>query len=169
MSQLTQRFLEQVRAHAGDGSTTTPTGLVDSVEGLIEAPAIATPAVVDAFDLDGLEVNTRPTPAELEGARTGLTGASLGVARHGSIVLPSGAEATELVSLYPRRHVAVLPETAIVEGLGETVEHLADTLGSSTTSAVMATGPSATADMGELVYGAHGPTEVHVLVVLDDE
>jgi L-lactate dehydrogenase complex protein LldG len=30
---------------------------------------------------------------------------------------------------------------------------------------VFATGPSATADMGELVYGAHGPREVAVLLV----
>ncbi|MFW6153007.1 MAG: LUD domain-containing protein [Halobacteriota archaeon] len=167
MSQPTQRFIERVRARAGDASTTTAEGLDSHVERVIEAPTVATPTVVDTFGLGGLELNTRPTPAELAGARTGLTGASLGVANHGSIVLPSGAEATELVSLYPRRHVAILAASAIVEGLGETVDHLADTLGSSTTSAVMATGPSATADMGDLVYGAHGPTEVHVVVVTD--
>jgi L-lactate dehydrogenase complex protein LldG len=34
-------------------------------------------------------------------------------------------------------------------------------------SAVVATGPSATADMGALVRGAHGPKEVHV-VILDE-
>jgi L-lactate dehydrogenase complex protein LldG len=32
---------------------------------------------------------------------------------------------------------------------------------------VLATGPSATADMGELVLGAHGPESVHV-VILDE-
>jgi len=29
----------------------------------------------------------------------------------------------------------------------------------------MATGPSATGDMGALVQGVHGPSEVHVIVV----
>ena len=31
--------------------------------------------------------------------------------------------------------------------------------------AVLATGPSATADMGELVYGVHGPRETHAIIL----
>ncbi|MFB6362014.1 MAG: LUD domain-containing protein, partial [Halobacteriales archaeon] len=34
-------------------------------------------------------------------------------------------------------------------------------------SAVLTTGPSATADMGELVTGVHGPGDVHVVAVTD--
>ncbi|MFW5900663.1 MAG: LUD domain-containing protein, partial [Halodesulfurarchaeum sp.] len=34
-------------------------------------------------------------------------------------------------------------------------------------SGILATGPSATADMGATVHGVHGPSEVHVIVVTD--
>jgi len=34
---------------------------------------------------------------------------------------------------------------------------------------VLATGPSATADMGGLVHGAHGPKEVHVVLLRDGD
>ncbi|TKX83368.1 hypothetical protein EXE43_24625, partial [Halorubrum sp. SS5] len=34
---------------------------------------------------------------------------------------------------------------------------------------VFATGPSATADMGGLVHGAHGPKEVHVVLLREDD
>jgi len=32
---------------------------------------------------------------------------------------------------------------------------------------ILATGPSATADMGDLVLGAHGPRAVHALLLED--
>jgi L-lactate dehydrogenase complex protein LldG len=44
-------------------------------------------------------------------------------------------------------------------------EWLGEVLRETRGSAVLATGPSATADMGALVQGAHGPKEVHVVVI----
>jgi L-lactate dehydrogenase complex protein LldG len=49
----------------------------------------------------------------------------------------------------------------------EAFSWLAEHVTSEGGSAIVATGPSATADMGALVKGAHGPKVVHV-VVLDD-
>ena len=46
-------------------------------------------------------------------------------------------------------------------------ERLGPTLRNDAVTTILATGPSATADMGALVKGAHGPMEVHVLLVED--
>ncbi|MFC7070333.1 LutC/YkgG family protein [Halobaculum lipolyticum] len=115
-------------------------------------------------------VATDPTPSELDAANTGVTAASLAVADYGTVVLESDAAGSESVSLFPERHVAVVRAGDVVPGMREAVGRLGDRLRDGA-SAVLATGPSATADMGELVIGAHGPREVEVVVVEggDDE
>ena len=99
-------------------------------------------------------------------ARTGVTAAALGVADYGSVVLRSDREGTEPVSLYVDRHVAVVRASDVVPDMPAAFERLGPLLRDGA-SAVLATGPSATADMGALVKGAHGPKTVHV-VVLDE-
>ncbi|MFW5973924.1 MAG: LUD domain-containing protein, partial [Natrialbaceae archaeon] len=46
-------------------------------------------------------------------------------------------------------------------------ERLAEEFATGRDTQVLATGPSATADMGTLVQGVHGPHEVHVVVLED--
>lgn len=167
VSSLSDRFLDNLRAHAASGSETSVSRLPDDLEEVIDPPAITTQEVATRHELEGTGITTRPTVADLESARTGVTEASLGVARYGSVVLPGGADGAELISLYPTHHVILLPASHIVDDLQATFDHLEETQGTDTRTSIMATGPSATADMGELVYGAHGPTEVHVLVVTD--
>ena len=108
--------------------------------------------------------STDPTPTELDAATSGVTAASLAVADYGSVVLESDAAGSEAVSLFPEHHVAVLRATDVVPGMREAVGRLGDRLRDGA-SAVIATGPSATADMGALVIGAHGPREVDVVLV----
>jgi L-lactate dehydrogenase complex protein LldG len=129
-------------------------------------PAVGTPLPFDGSLPDW--VNTTPTPADLDAATTGITAARLGIADYGSVVLPSTPEGTEPVSLFPDLHVAVLRRDDVVPGMTEAFDFLGREFREGDhSSAVIATGPSATADMGELVTGAHGPKEVHV-VMLDE-
>lgn len=120
-----------------------------------------------SFERDDLTlsdaVTTDPTPAELRAARTGVTPAAFAVADYGSVVLPSTPAGSELVSLFVDRHVAIVDDNDIVPDM----ERAFDRFGRDAGSAVIATGPSATADMGALVTGAHGPSEVRVVVVED--
>lgn len=109
-------------------------------------------------------VTTMPTPAELEAARTGITAAVSGVADYGSVLLRSTADGVEPVSLFPDRHVAVLHEDDVVPDMATAIGEQGDAFREERASLIVATGPSATADMGELVTGAHGPKEVHVVL-----
>ena len=110
----------------------------------------------------GLTLN--PTTDQLEAAQTGVTAAFLGIAAYGSVVVRHGAGA-EAISLFPERHVAVLRTSDVVPDLPTALRRLGPVLRTEQASFVLATGPSATADMGALVRGAHGPKAVHVLLV----
>ena len=103
--------------------------------------------------------------------RVGITGVTAALAATGSLVVESGAGRHRTTSLLPDVHIAlmradqILPDletwAAAQGGLG----HPAFTRASNT---VIVTGPSKTADIGhQLVKGAHGPREVHVMVLSD--
>ena len=129
-------------------------------------PAVGTPLPFDVALPDW--VNTTPTPTDLDEATTGVTGAALGIASYGSVVLPSTAAGGEPVSLFPDLHVAVVRTRDVVPGMPEAFEWFGPEFREGDhSSAIIATGPSATADMGELVTGAHGPRAIHV-VMLDE-
>ena len=114
-------------------------------------------------------VETDPTTAELRAAHTGITGASLGVAKYGSVAIESDAAGTEPVSLFVDRHVVVLDETDLVPDMPNAFAWLGPRARDESADVIFATGPSATADMGGLVRGAHGPKEVHVVLLRDDD
>ncbi|MHC3381361.1 LUD domain-containing protein [Haloarcula sp. H-GB5] len=119
----------------------------------------------EAFSLTETPVTVDPTPVALREATTGVTGAELGIGDYGSLVLSMTEEASELVSLFVERHVAILREEDIQPDMDAAVAELDERFNETGGSAIIATGPSATADMGALVKGAHGPREVHVIIV----
>ncbi|AGB36453.1 LutC/YkgG family protein [Natronococcus occultus] len=126
---------------------------------------VGTPLPFGTVSLPGW-VDDEPTPAVLESATTGVTAASLGIAEYGSVVLPGTPDGSEPVSLFPEHHVAVLRERDLVADMPTAIEQLGPQLRDGA-SAIVATGPSATADMGALVKGAHGPKAVHVVLIED--
>jgi L-lactate dehydrogenase complex protein LldG len=145
-------------AHVG------PEEVADAVTDFVSEPAVGVPLHRDDIGLPpGVTVD--PTPAELKRAVTGVTPAAFAIADYGSLVLPSTDEGSELVSLYVDRHVAVLDERDIVPTMEAAFERFDDAIGAGVDDAILATGPSATADMGALVKGAHGPSQVYVTVV----
>jgi len=152
----------------GVGSTrTTAAELPDALAGAIEGPAVGTPLPFDGVSLDGAGVTVPPTPDQLRTATTGVTPVFGGVAEYGSVVVESRPAGDELVALYPERHVAVLRESDLVAGIEDTTDTFRESFDSDRDSAVLATGVSATADMGATVEGVHGPREVHVIVLSD--
>ena len=146
---------------------TTPAAFVDAVDDAVDRPAAGAPLPFESLSLAGTDVTVSPTPAQLRAATTGVTAAGLGIAEYGTVVIQSRPGGDEPVSLYPERHVAVLRRSDLVAGVPEAMEWLGGEFGAGCDSAVLATGPSATADMGELVRGVHGPGTVHVLLVED--
>jgi len=114
-------------------------------------------------------VETEPTTADLREAHTGVTAAELGVAAYGSVAIEADRAGTEPVSLFVDRHVVVLREADLVPDMPDAFEWLGPRARDESSDVVFATGPSATADMGGLVHGAHGPKEVHVVLLRDEE
>ncbi|QLG47398.1 LUD domain-containing protein [Natrinema halophilum] len=136
------------------------------IETIAQGPVVGTPLPFEGVSLPD-SVRTEPTPAELEAARTGITPVRFAIAEYGTVAIESTADGTEPIALYPDRHVAVVAERDVVPDLSAGFERLADGFDEGRTSVVFATGRSATADMGELVHGVHGPGDVHVIVLED--
>jgi L-lactate dehydrogenase complex protein LldG len=145
---------------------TAPADLGATLETVASDPAVGARLPFDGVALPEW-VRLDPTPAEVQAARTGISPAVLAVADYGSVVLPSTDDAAEPVSLFPERHVPVVRASDVVAGMPEAFATLGPRLREDRGSFVLATGPSATADMGALVRGAHGPREVHVVLLED--
>ena len=101
--------------------------------------------------------------------RVGITGAGAALAATGSLVLESGAGRHRATSLLPDVHIALLRPEQILPDLESWQQsqqaqgYPAFTKSSNTT---IVTGPSKTADIAqELIKGAHGPREVHIIIL----
>lgn len=113
------------------------------------------------------EVETPASPRErLLACDVGISTAAMGIAEHGTIVLPTGgdplAERTRFVALLPKVHVAILKASDLRGTIHETLQ----SLGELPPTVTFATGPSRTADIEqELVLGVHGPHAQHVIIL----
>ncbi len=98
-------------------------------------------------------------------ADVGVTSAAYALANTGTLVMLSSREEARMISLLPPVHVAVVPRDKILTGLDELLSVL-PTPAAETSSMVLITGPSRTADIEQiLVRGVHGPGEIHVVIV----
>jgi L-lactate dehydrogenase complex protein LldG len=119
--------------------------------------------VLAAVQGAGVEVlSADATPGEVAAAGAGITGADWGIAESGTLVLASGPQRPRLASLLPAVHLAVLRADRVLPDLAA----LFACTGDLPSAFTFITGPSRSADIGFTpVLGAHGPTEVLVLVV----
>ncbi|KPN28924.1 hypothetical protein SY89_03158 [Halolamina pelagica] len=155
-SSLDDLGVDLVRTTAGEFAST--------LEPLLDAPAVGAPLPFDGVSLPE-PVETDPTIEQLDAAATGVTAAGYGIADYGSVVVQGGAEGAEPVSLYADEHVAVVAESDVLPDMDAAFDRLAADVRSGTRQSIVATGPSATADMGALVQGAHGPMAVTVVLL----
>ena len=103
----------------------------------------------------------------LASADVGITAAVYAVAETGTLVERAGPDQPRGISLLPPVHIAVVRAADVLASLDDLFAILArEPMGS---GIVLIAGPSGTADIGlQHVTGAHGPREVHVVVV-DEE
>ena len=168
---LVSEFRDSALGTVDSCRRTTPDAFAETIADLVVDPAVGAPLVSPAITLDGTTVDTDPSVEALDAAETGVIQAGTGVASYGTITVESRPAGDELVSLYPPRHVVVVDADDIVSDLSAGFDRfetaIDDARNNETTGAsrVLTTGPSATADMGGLVEGVHGPKEVHIVIV----
>lgn len=96
----------------------------------------------------------------------GVTGAFLGIAETGTLMLLSGAQTPATVSLLPETHIAVIDTGRIVATMEQAWDRLRVERGALPRAVNFISGPSRTADIEQTVtLGAHGPYRVLIIIV----
>lgn len=159
-----EQFRDRLEDFDVESTVVSPDEVTATIERIASPPTVGVEPSDGRYELPDI-VDTEFTPTALEAAATGVTPAALGISDYGSIVVPTTQTGVEPVSLFADQHLAVLDESDIVRGMDDGLAQMGDRFRQAEFSGIIATGPSATADMGALVKGAHGPKTVHVVVV----
>jgi L-lactate dehydrogenase complex protein LldG len=105
-----------------------------------------------------------------ERINVGLTPASRGIAETGTIVVESTDEQVRLATMLAKVHVAILAADRIVPDLEAIQQQLAERMARAPGYLALITGPSRTADIERvLTIGVHGPAELKILVVTEEQ
>jgi L-lactate dehydrogenase complex protein LldG len=111
--------------------------------------------------------NLREHAADLH---TALTLADWGIAETGSLVLDSRSEDLRLATMLAETHIAVLPLSRLRPDSEALEADLLRLMASPPSYLAFITGASRTADIERvLTIGVHGPQELHVLLLKDQE
>jgi len=150
----------------------TPVALRDAIlcvagdaSRILFAPPQDLPARLFADFARDPRVIAEPTAEELVNSPAGVTEAFAGVARTGSVCVDVGYQRTGMAGLLAPLDIAVVAaETIVAQPRDLFRENVLGGKGLQR-SFVFITGPSATADMGPLVRGVHGPHRLHIIVL----
>lgn len=164
---LLSSFKDALRNHDVSVSMTTANDFHAHLDTQISDPVVGAPLRYDNLGLPP-HIPTQPTPKELNNAKTGVTQAGFGIATYGTLLIESFQAGDEYISLYPPNHIAILRESDILPDIQSAMTALQQRISTGNDSFVFATGPSATADMGEIVQGVHGPKTVHTIIITNE-
>ncbi len=180
-SPIIDRFIERARGWQAEVIETNlqewPTTLAAAIENkklrrvlagrntwLAEGIAAALPSTDLGWYDEPIDTFKPVLFAEIE---AGITTTRGGIAETGSLILWPTLDEPRTLSLIPPVHIAVLRASELHETLHDAMraQSWADAL---PTNALLVTGPSKTADIQRLlVYGAHGPKQLVILLVRD--
>ena len=122
------------------------------------------PKLFSKFRLES-RVIAEPSKEQLKSTRVGITDAFCGVASTGSVCVSVSRSFAVPISMLTRSHIVIIDSKTIVPRPRDIFStHFLGGKGLHRSFSFI-TGPSATADMGQLVRGVHGPGELHVIVL----
>lgn len=98
--------------------------------------------------------------------RSVLTHASCAIAETGTVVLASSVQRPTLANFLPDNCIVLLNETDILPYLEDALSEVQNSEDGMPRALNLISGPSKTADIEQtLVYGAHGPIQLHVIII----
>lgn len=130
---------------------------------LCESEFLAPQIVASLRGLAG--VILKPDDQQLAAADVGVTEAFAGIAATGSVCIAMGPPLVAATTLLMPLNILLLPVERIVERPRDLFDSECLKGEGLKRNLVFITGPSATADMGPLVYGVHGPHRLHILLL----
>lgn len=177
-----KKIIQEFRETAENADATTEV-IVANVESLNEALIKATKdeelvlfsepedIASELFSLykENPKVITKPTKVQLSTIRCGVTDAFGAVASTGSVCVPVSKGLTSPISMLTRKHIVVLDAETIVPRPRDILSNKFLNGKGMNRSFSYITGTSATADMGPLVRGVHGPGELHIIILSSNE
>jgi L-lactate dehydrogenase complex protein LldG len=170
-------FVERVEDYRAAVTSVPPDELPGAVRAalgdarrVVVAPGFDASWLSDGAGADELAVlgdDPALTSAELDAVDAVVTGATVGVAVTGTIVLTHGpGQGRRALSLVPDRHVCVVHADQVVPDVPQAVGRLADAVRDGR-PLTWISGPSATSDIElDRVEGVHGPRTLHVVLVI---
>jgi len=158
---LVDQFIEELTALGGEVIRVSGEELPGRLAEFLKAKGADRVLVDDsgAKYVAGIPLVREPDPM----VRAGVTGALVGIAESGSLVIVSGQAHPLTASLLPEIHVAILRASAIHASLAQVLNRAEVR---EAAAGVIITGPSRTADIEmTLTIGVHGPKELVVFLV----
>lgn len=172
--ELTREFIRMTRGEATTvsrvkSSKEAPAAVAEFLRehGLPPAVVLAPDTAIGEMPWNESGIHVRPGRAGKEDI-TSVTPGFAGIAETGCFMLVSGPDHPYTLNFLPENHIVILESSRIVA----TPEHAFGLLrekfapGSMPRTALMAAGPSRSADIGtSLQFGAHGPKRLHCILV----
>lgn len=110
-------------------------------------------------------VISNPAKVLLTTINTGITDSICGIASTGSVCIPITRGVSSLISMLVYDHIVILDSNKILSRPKDLFSKEITARFNPFQSFSIITGPSATADMGPLVRGAHGPGKLHIIIL----
>ena len=151
-----------------------PGAVADYLAGQNLPPSLvmAPDAALDSYPWDERPLLAIRRGAAAEADRVAVTGAVMGFAETGTLMMASGAHHPSTLNFLPETHIVVLPAARIGGSYEEGWAHLradgahAADGGFMPRAVTLITGPSRTADIEQTIaLGAHGPRRLHIVIV----
>ena len=177
----TARFIRHARSWQAEVIETTAAGWPAQLQALLQArgtrqlyagPGTDISATLEAClpaqQLRWYDREIAELKPELFATDAGITTTIGGIAASGSLLLKPSIAEPRTLSLVPPLHIALLRESTLQDSLLAAMRHY-QWAGDMPSNLVTITGPSKTADIQRmLVYGAHGPRELVILLLRDE-
>jgi len=156
--------VEQIESSPGAVFNSLINSVSDSPCILLSEPQYISHTLFKLF-IDHTAPILSPDAKQLASADVGITDAFAGVAKTGSVCVSLYRSISNYISLLPKKHIVILESKKIVPRPRDIFNLYLNEKINNGRGLIFISGPSATADMGELVRGAHGPSRLHIILI----